>query len=1153
MFQRSFGYSVGTVIVLMGCLAAIVAVTPREKPYADLSPALRLIHQGLDYLDVDVNTPFDCDSAVERFASACAAEAATREEVVTADFLRCWAEWVRPTVDFEEVRRGLRNHLEKYPDSPYRLESHYILGLVELHDPFHGDATRAVEHLTEVYKTGRDSFLVPLAATALPGIYLHLLRDPEQAAHWYGVAFDATVDTHTTDERLGFLYVQAKLYQQLGKTNAAKEIYRRILDLTRNGTNTWTPRVLDRLDELGEHLGDQYFKGLDTTPLPVTDHHFVSEKPLELSVSFWILEKPGMRRGIETIARNYEARSSGVKIRLIDLPYRGYHDWLQSQILGQEIPDIVMIDNGTAIRYGAQQGKLVDMTPFLEEVNPYTGMRWADMYYPQFILNARDPVYRRNWIISWASENTACFYNKDAFRKAGIIKRHEDGTPVLGRDGKPEVAEPKTWRELMAAFEALRKVGIYGEVVNFHPDPAPIIWQLPYYRKQLYFDLIPTFDTYTPDDYPDAFEIAEALLRGTMDLRNPSLAEPWRLLYEKSEYWMPGASAMDIQQGFEAFASGRAATLFWVSTDMSSFEEMCNFDLGVFPFPLLVDSPYYDGEYSEEFSLSAFECSVPLATRARGNLDAAVDFLRYFTSPEAQEILSREAVCMSPIRGVRAPEKLEPFLRRMNRRGTFLFYFDPYALSIGHEPYWSDARDKLWSELTNLLGSIPNYDYYRRLTGGTEAEYQEWRKSRFDQFLEGLQKYFGFAYNRLIREYSLHTRRELKRTQNRWIHLFRQRYTALPGDGSVDSAMLEKQIGECWRSVTDNWDVITRCERMLPPEEQRARYTNRTISYQEQKQIARLLKIALILLIGLGALLFMWSGALLRVVRDWGYIRVLLPTAVLLALFSYTPALSAIYHSFFRWDGGAVSEFVGLENFRSLFHDEVLFQSVKVLGVFLVANLLKFVPTLVVAVVLFHLASARLQYAFRVIYVLPMAIPGMVGILIWKYFYRMDGGVLNWLLLNLGVIRAPINWLGTEETVVPALIFLGFPWVSTIGVLILLAGLQSIDPSVFEAALLDGCGVFRRFRTIELPLIMGQVKLNVVLVTLGTIQDFGLPLVLTRGGPNNASMLPGLWMYLSAFSHGKMGYAAALGVVMFLVMLSLTYINMRMIKTDQAN
>lgn len=133
------------------------------------------------------------------------------------------------------------------------------------------------------------------------------------------------------------------------------------------------------------------------------------------------------------------------------------------------------------------------------------------------------------------------------------------------------------------------------------------------------------------------------------------------------------------------------------------------------------------------------------------------------------------------------------------------------------------------------------------------------------------------------------------------------------------------------------------------------------------------------------------------------------------------------------------------------------------MGIFIVANILKLTPTILVAVVLFRLASKTLQYWFRVAFVLPLIIPSIVVMLVWKYFYKMDGGVLNALLLRFDVIQVPVNWLGSENTVVPALLFIGLPFVSTIGVLILLAGLQAIPRSVFEASELDVCGAIRRF------------------------------------------------------------------------------------------
>lgn len=1124
---------------------------PTEAPYPELSPASRLIQQALDVLAVDLNTPFDTDTAAERLRAAADRPDATEEERALAEFLHAWCLWVRPIPDHARVRAAYEQFFAAFPDSPHAVDAQFILALSNANDPADPDYARAATWYEAVYADDPSGSLRALAAIALADLNYHRLNDPLGAAAWYARAYDATEATHTVDERLGFLYLQGKMLEETGAAEEAVRVYRRVLEEGEGGAGTWTDRVLDRLDALGAPPEKSYFTGLDTTPIPMTDHRFEPAAPTEISVSFWILEKPGMRRGIEEAVARYEERTPGVKVRLVDLPYTGYHDWLQSQMLGREIPDIVMIDNGSAIRYGAYQGKLVDMTPYFERPNPYTGVRWSDMYYPQFILNARDPVYRRNWIVSWASENTAYFYNKDAFRRAGIVQRGADGRPILGDDGRELVAEPRTWAELVDAFEKLREIGVYGEVSEFHPDAAPIIWQLPYYRKQLYDDLIPRYDAYTPDDYPDPFEIAEAVVRGRLDLSSPELAAPWRMIYDKSEFMAPGMTSMDIQQAFEVFAAGRCASIFWVSTDMASFEEMCDFDLGVFPFPLLVDSPFYDGEYSEEFSLSAFECSIPRNTEARGNLDAAVDFLHYFTSPEAQEILSRESVCMSPIRGVPTPEKLEPFLTRMNQRGTHLITFDPFTIGIAKEPYWADARDKLWNEAMRLLGSVPNYEHYHKLTGGSEQDYRVWRDDQFAAFTGGLQTYFEFAYDRVIREYPADLKRELKRTNTHWIGTFRDLHCPPAANPDLDAAEASRQLAAHWRSIADNWGLITRCEEMIDPELRAARYAEAPMSYRQQKRIGLVLRIALTLLALVVLLALLWAGALGRLMRDASYLTVLLPTLILLGVFSYTPAVSAIYHAFFLWNGSDISEFIGLENFREMLTDGVLHQSVQVMLVFLVVNILKFIPTVLIAVVLFHVASMRLQYVFRVIFVLPMAIPGMVGLLVWKYFYRMDGGVLNSLLLNLGLIRAPVNWLGTEETVVPALLFLGFPWISTIGVLILLAGLQSIDRSVFEAAYVDGCGVWRRLWEIELPLVMGQVKLNIVLITIGTIQDFGLPLILTRGGPNNASMLPGLWMYLNAFSYGKMGYAAALGVAMFLVILCMTYLNMRFIAADR--
>jgi len=144
-------------------------------------------------------------------------------------------------------------------------------------------------------------------------------------------------------------------------------------------------------------------------------------------------------------------------------------------------------------------------------------------------------------------------------------------------------------------------------------------------------------------------------------------------------------------------------------------------------------------------------------------------------------------------------------------------------------------------------------------------------------------------------------------------------------------------------------------------------------------------------------------------------------------------------------------------------------------------------------------------------------------------------------------------WLGNKDLVIPALIFWGFPWVGTVGVLIYLAGLQQISQDIYEAAELDGVGPVRQLFAIELPLIMTQVRINLIFMTIGTLTGYEFFLILLgpTGGPGNKGMVPGLYMYQQAFIDGRFGYACALGLVLFVMILLLTIIYQRYVKVEK--
>jgi ABC-type sugar transport system permease subunit len=432
----------------------------------------------------------------------------------------------------------------------------------------------------------------------------------------------------------------------------------------------------------------------------------------------------------------------------------------------------------------------------------------------------------------------------------------------------------------------------------------------------------------------------------------------------------------------------------------------------------------------------------------------------------------------------------------------------------------------------------------------------------------------------------------------------------------------------------------------------------------------------------------------LRLSTQWLIlIALMLPTLVGKLIFDLWPKFSAIQMSFYQWDGALVREFIGVQNYiRAFTQDPLFWQTFWLIGILITANLIKMWPSILIATVIHRIKSEKSQYLYRVLFVIPMVIPGLVWLLVWKSFYEPTYGlfnqllrwtglmnVLQWmdvhmpilarflqgftdtlinpwagshagiillglgflvigsvstgtgaayraqllrrwpimlgwiilttiligpiktatlailicvpsyallkplgkfkwpkalraigavtLLLGLALIlltdvwHTPTNafaqgqpaWLGHTKLVIPAILFWGFPWVGTLGVLLYLAGLQSISKEVYEAADLDGAGPIKKFFSLELPLILSQVRINLVFMTIGTLTDYGLILVLlgSEGGPSNVGMTPGLYMYREAFVNQRFGYACALGMVLFVCVLGMTIVYQKYVRVDK--
>jgi raffinose/stachyose/melibiose transport system permease protein len=277
----------------------------------------------------------------------------------------------------------------------------------------------------------------------------------------------------------------------------------------------------------------------------------------------------------------------------------------------------------------------------------------------------------------------------------------------------------------------------------------------------------------------------------------------------------------------------------------------------------------------------------------------------------------------------------------------------------------------------------------------------------------------------------------------------------------------------------------------------------------------------------------------------WGYLF-LLPVFAIMGTFKYYPTLEAIVKSFYEWNGYNISKFVGLDNYIHLMHDEVFITSLGNVALIAIASLIKtFTFPLFAAELVFWERSKRFKETSKYLFVIPMVVPIMVVILMWKWIYNPSFGALNQFIGLFGVDIGNHAWLGSKDTALFSLILVGFPWIGGTPFLIILGGLQSISEELFEAAIIDGANAFQRFFTIDLPLISGQLRLLAITTLVQAFSSFENVMVLTNGGPGDYTMVPALHMYEQGMTYYKMGYACTIGMSIFLIVFVFTLISFK--------
>ena len=282
-------------------------------------------------------------------------------------------------------------------------------------------------------------------------------------------------------------------------------------------------------------------------------------------------------------------------------------------------------------------------------------------------------------------------------------------------------------------------------------------------------------------------------------------------------------------------------------------------------------------------------------------------------------------------------------------------------------------------------------------------------------------------------------------------------------------------------------------------------------------------------------MLFPRSGIARREMRE-GYLF-LLPWLVGFLIFTLGPLLASFYLGFTLYRGGGSPRWIGLGNFHRLFLEDHLFwQSLKVTLVY-AAGYIPLSLVLGLAIALLMNQKVRGIIGFRTIYYLPSVTTGVAVAILWMFVFHRDFGVLNSILALFGV--EPISWLFNSRWVMVAFIIMGL-WGVGGSMVIYLAGLQSIPTELYEAASIDGANRVRRFFSITIPMMSPTIFFNLVTGLIYTFQIFTQAYIMTQGGPNYATYFYSLNIYYTTFRSLRLGYAAAMAWILFVLILLLT-------------
>ena len=287
--------------------------------------------------------------------------------------------------------------------------------------------------------------------------------------------------------------------------------------------------------------------------------------------------------------------------------------------------------------------------------------------------------------------------------------------------------------------------------------------------------------------------------------------------------------------------------------------------------------------------------------------------------------------------------------------------------------------------------------------------------------------------------------------------------------------------------------------------------------------------------------------------NKWFVRIVLAPVVILFITFMVLPIVSGFIIAMFDYNPlRSQNSFIGLYNFLKLFNDAVFIKSLKNTLTFVVVTVtLNIIICLFLATLITSLRWSKLRSLFRVLFFMPCIAPLVASSTVWRSLYAPKYGLINNFMESVLNIPA-INWLGTPEFLMPAIILFTLWADMGYNIILFSAGMEGIPSDFYESAEMDGSGSIRKFFSITLPLLGRTMSFVVAMTIISHFQMFAQFQVLAgrTGGPNQAGNVLTYYIYKTAFQAKDMGYASAIALALFAIIMVVTIVQQRMSRVD---